>query len=134
MDRKTFNNNRLSLNEYCEQLLDVKGNDYTTGGDRLDNFKKVAEMVGVTPLQVWAVYSMKHIFALLKYVRSGAVQSEPIEGRFADARNYIDLGYGLHVERVQSQTGGGCPPDKRQMELPFKEDQPTPKGWYPHEG
>lgn len=129
MDRKTFNNTRLSLNEYCEQLLDVKGNDYTTGGDRLDNFKKVAEMVGVTPLQVWAVYSMKHIFALLKYVRSGAVQSEPIEGRFADARNYIDLGYGLHVERVQTGVG----PNK-QMELPFKEDRPTPKGWYPHEG
>lgn len=85
--------------------LSAKGNDYTRGAevegeDRLANFKTVANMLGLNPLQVWAVYYMKHVLAILTYIKTGEIQSEPMRGRFLDAANYAVLGAALHKEKV----------------------------------
>lgn len=98
MNQDRFDAVREELNEYCEDLLASKGADYTAGGDRLDNFKQVAKDLGLTPLQVWAVYFRKHIIAIQKFVRSGELADEILQSRFADARNYLDLGWALVSE------------------------------------
>jgi hypothetical protein len=79
-------------------LLEKKGRDYASDRDRLSNFKYLAEMLGLTPLQVWGVYCFKHLMALSQFVREGQVASEPIDERIADIRNYMILGQALIVE------------------------------------
>lgn len=95
MTSEEFAKTREELNAACEALLLSKGRDYTDGKDRLYNFKQLGELLGVSPLQIWAVYTYKHFISIMNYVKTGTVQSEAIEGRFQDLRNYIDLGYGL---------------------------------------
>lgn len=79
-----------------DNLLRTKGNDYTMANeDRCHNFKVVAEMVGISPLQCWGVYYLKHVLALATYVKYGKVESEGIYERFVDANNYAYLGLAL---------------------------------------
>lgn len=90
------------------RTLDAKGHDYTRGAeigesDRLANFKTVAGMLGLTPLQVWAVYYLKHVFAILTYIKTGKVQSEGMRGRFLDAANYAVLGAAIHKEKLDQE-------------------------------
>ena len=73
-------------------LLTVKGADYTRHDpDRLSNFKNNAKGIGLTPEQVWAVYFMKHIDAIMSYVKTGKLESEALTGRLDDAINYLYL-------------------------------------------
>jgi len=80
-------------------LLCSKGADYSDDNDRLSNFKIIADLVGITPLQVWAVYKLKHTIAIMNYVKKGKLESEPIESRFFDENNYGMLGLGLIKEK-----------------------------------
>ena len=81
-------------------LLKLKGADYTGGNaDRLNNFKDSAKLLDIDPETVWAIYFMKHIAAIMTYVKDGKVQSEKIEGRIDDAINYLYLLEGLIEDR-----------------------------------
>jgi len=83
-------------------LLKTKGADYTRhSADRLANFKRNAEAVGVDPLIVWAIYAGKHWDAVMAFIKSGKTESEPIEGRLDDLHNYLYLLEGLVEERAQ---------------------------------
>ena len=79
----------------CDQLLTQKGADYTQGaaGDagRLKNFYTAAERLGLESRQVLAVYLHKHLSAIETFLQKGQVESEAIEGRIADAVNYLLL-------------------------------------------
>jgi len=106
MDNKTLETVRTDLNAACEEVLLAKGKDYSGEGenkDRLANFKVVAELLSMfnvdvgTPEGAWAVYFLKHVFAILGYIGQ-RTESEPIKMRFVDARNYLDLGYALISE------------------------------------
>lgn len=72
-------------------LWSNKGREYVNGGDRLANFNRVAQSLGVTPLQVWAVYAAKHWMAIMEYIRSGREGAEGIESRLADLAVYAKL-------------------------------------------
>lgn len=77
--------NRLAM---CQK----KAQEYANSDDRLANFKRNAVILGTTPETILMVYMMKHIDAIGHYVKTGGrVGSEPIEGRIADAQNYLDL-------------------------------------------
>lgn len=78
---------------------------YTAGSiDVLANFKNVAARAGVTPEQAWAVYFLKHVDAVVSIMtRPDLPVSEEPPGRFADAVNYLKLGYALLAERVEKQ-------------------------------
>jgi len=90
-----------------DKLLDIKGHDYTQGnGDRLFNFKEVATMTGLTPLQVWSIYWLKHVFAICTFVKDGKVRSEAIDSRFYDENNYNLLGLALIQEARNATTKG----------------------------
>ena len=89
-------------------ILENKGKDYTIGSeDRLDNFKRNAEHMGLKPKQVCYVYLSKHLDAIASYIKFGKVESEPIEERIADARNYLFLLFALikdeqYIEAIHS--------------------------------
>lgn len=76
---------------------------YTVGDrDVLANFKKTAERAGVEVGQAWAVFFLKHIDAILSIMtRPDLPQAEEPPGRFADAINYLRLGFALYREREQ---------------------------------
>lgn len=80
-----------------------KGTEYTQGEDRLDNFKRLAKDIGITPKQVLWVFLKKHLDSISTYIRKEADISpqnltEPIEGRVMDARVYLSLLRGLIEE------------------------------------
>jgi hypothetical protein len=98
MNNDEFEKFRTDFNGECTAMLVKKGPDYCHSLDRLENFKEAGREWGVDPLVVWAVYFGKHIAAIRKYVKDRKTSSEPIRGRFMDARNYLDLGLALIAE------------------------------------
>ena len=88
------------LNKQAQSIETSKRPAYTAENvDVLANFKQVASQLGMTPMQAWGVYFLKHISALTSFAKDHTIkQAEPIEGRFSDALNYIKLGYALMKE------------------------------------
>lgn len=80
----------------------TKGVEYTVGQDRLDNFKRMGTILGVSPKAVLLIYLLKHIDSITKYVKTGASKSESIESRIMDARVYLSLLRGLIEEENES--------------------------------
>lgn len=75
----------------------TKGAEYTQG-DRLDNFKRTAIELGISPKKVLWVLLKKHLDSIASYIKTDQVLSEPIEGRIMDARVYLSLLRGLIEE------------------------------------
>src|SRR3954469_2756020 len=75
---------------------------YTVGAvDVLANFKKTAERVGITTEQAWLVFFLKHIDAITTIMAKPDLPvSEAPPGRFADAINYLRLGYAILQDRA----------------------------------
>ena len=96
--------------ESCIKILEDKGQDYSDAdNDRLSNFKEVGNLLGVSAKEVWAVYFLKHIFAILTWASGKELQSESLRGRVEDAINYLVLGYALWIEENEQnikQEGG----------------------------
>jgi len=101
----------MNIDEYIEaskELLDEasaieerKRPSYTMGDeDVLRNFKRDADLAGISTLQNWYTHLIKQVAALGRWARSpDAEQSEPILSRLADLVNYAKLGNGLRKER-----------------------------------
>lgn len=98
MKRDDFNKLRDSVYKDIVAINETKGKDYSGDEDALSNFKVLAQRLGMTPLQVWGVYALKHIAAIESYIKNGSVESEPIEGRIDDAILYLFLLRGLIEE------------------------------------
>jgi hypothetical protein len=84
----------------ADGIQTAKRPGYTAGNaDVLHNFKSVAARVGITPGQVWCVYFLKHVDAIVSIMAKPdlPVSEAPI-GRFSDCINYAKLGYALHKE------------------------------------
>lgn len=91
MNRQDFGEYLQDLLMEATRILDSKGHDYAGDYNVLANFNRNAEILGLEPEQVWAVYFMKHIDAIMTYVKGGKLESEGIEGRIIDAINYLIL-------------------------------------------
>ena len=63
-------------------------------------------MLGITPMQAWGVYYLKHVLAVATYVKYGKVESEGIFERFVDANNYAYLGLALIEDERNEKTIG----------------------------
>jgi hypothetical protein len=100
MDNSQFDRLVMEFRDQQDRLISSKGHDYTIANeDRLFNFKFVAELLGITPLQVCGVYWLKHILAIVTYINKGRLESdERIEGRLLDAANYGLLALALIKE------------------------------------
>ena len=78
----------------CMELIRGKNADYTAGNaavDRIYNFRKASEEIGLPMKKIWYVYAWKHWTAIRKFVNDSHVESEPIDGRINDVINYMIL-------------------------------------------
>ena len=103
MDTATF---AAIVDEFVQterDMLGLKAGEYSSGGDRLWNFHRAAELLGKRPSEVALDYLTKHYLAIVKAVMEGTGgwdwrgpdhAKAPVEGlkqRIADARNYLLL-------------------------------------------
>tara|TARA_R100001460_G_scaffold44151_2_gene80760 strand:- start:8913 stop:9251 length:339 start_codon:yes stop_codon:yes gene_type:complete len=100
MTKQEFEENKKYLLDKCQEIMDAKQPEYTQKNiDVLNNFKTTAESIGITPMEVWAVFFNKHIQAILSHAGDPNMhQAEPIDSRYADALNYLFLGFAMLVE------------------------------------
>lgn len=78
------------LEGHCFKLLATKGVEYTLSGlDVNNNFKRLGNELNLDPNKVLWIFLKKHLDAILNFINNGKVESEPIEGRIADAVNYL---------------------------------------------
>ena len=109
MDNQEFYDARSKLDTLCSEILTDRGPAYAgKGGDRFANFKLIADLLNNfnvdsgTQLGTWSVYFLKPVLSILAYIGEGTESEEKIAGRFADARNYLDLGYGMVEEETEA--------------------------------
>lgn len=100
MNKKDFIETKKSLDSYAKSIMDGKQPEYTNNDeDVLHNFKSTAKNLGLKPMEVWGVFFYKHIQAILSHAHNPDMhQAEPIQSRYADAMNYLYLGYALYKE------------------------------------
>jgi len=90
---------RESLSASADRVSFDKRREYTGNDeDILNNFKRIAKRLDVSPLHVWAVYFNKHVDSVNTYIKDRQSVSETMESRFSDLLNYLFLGYGLVKE------------------------------------
>lgn len=82
----------------CDAVLKQRGSAYATQQDRFANFKEIAQQVGCSPLHVCHIYLLKGMSVINKLMRGENVAGEREEERFADAINYLRLGYAIRQE------------------------------------
>lgn len=94
MNKKEFKALLGDTYEVLFNLTDTKGEEYAGGNNQtnqLQNFIDAGIDAGIRTEQAWLVHFNKHVAAIKAYVRTGAVKSEPIEGRIDDAILYLIL-------------------------------------------
>ena len=100
MNQKEFIETRQYILDKAQDIMDAKQPEYTNKSiDVLNNFKLTAKSIGIQPMEVWAVFFNKHIQAILSHAGDPNMhQAEPIDSRYADALNYLFLGFAMLVE------------------------------------
>jgi hypothetical protein len=106
MDLKTYTETSSNLLAEASRIEISKRPAYTANSaDVLFNFKSVADRLGITPMQAWGVYFLKHIDSISSKAKDPAIpQGEAMIGRYADAVNYLKLGYALMCD-VEKKEG-----------------------------
>tara|TARA_R110000744_G_scaffold247685_1_gene364197 strand:- start:177 stop:569 length:393 start_codon:yes stop_codon:yes gene_type:complete len=100
-DYESFVKSRERILKIAQGIMDMKQPEYTNDNeDVLYNFKTIAEMMKVPTEQVWATFFFKHVQAIMTHASEPEfAPAEPIQSRFADAINYLFLGYALLCEQ-----------------------------------
>lgn len=83
----------------CQEVLDNKGKDYQREGEAFGDMKEISNEIGVEVEKVLWVFLRKHYTAIKNYVRTGQLESEPIELRLVDLVNYCALMHCLLIEK-----------------------------------
>tara|TARA_R100001460_G_scaffold40519_4_gene75768 strand:+ start:1394 stop:1744 length:351 start_codon:yes stop_codon:yes gene_type:complete len=105
MNKTEYKQIRKELLELCEKIMNQKQPEYTNENqDVLHNFKSTAKRLNLKPSEVWGVFLDKHIQAILSHAGNPDMhQAEPIASRYADAINYLLLGFALHIDNMKLQ-------------------------------
>ena len=100
MNQKEFIETRQYILDKAQDIMNAKQPEYTNKSiDVLNNFKQTAKSIGIQPMEVWAVFFNKHIQAILSHSGDPNMhQAEPIDSRYADALNYLFLGFAMLVD------------------------------------
>lgn len=93
-----FDKIRLEFNKLEEATCYSKGVEYANSEDRLGNFKRLAQELGISPMLVAYIYFKKHMDAIAYVVKGKKELSETFESRIQDARIYLLLMYALFIE------------------------------------
>lgn len=91
LDRYLQVSNEIEQRE--KEVEERKRHSYTVGDvDVLKNFKRDAELAGITPMQNWLTHFLKQVAAVVTYVRHPDVApSESLVSRVGDIRTYAKL-------------------------------------------
>jgi hypothetical protein len=91
----TIEERQAILRRVYDEVLDVtdgKGRAYAGDDDALDNFKKIAELLGISPFIVWAVFFLKHVLCVTNAIKRSPYNpvdtTESIHGRVVDIAAY----------------------------------------------
>lgn len=105
MEKEEYINLRNALIELADSIMKSKQPEYTNNHwDVLHNFKSTAKRLNISPQKAWGVFLDKHIQSILSHATNHDLnQAEPISTRYADAINYLILGYALHIDRIASE-------------------------------
>lgn len=105
MKVETFNKRNREFFEKRQVIMDTKGAEYAGSEDKFANFRRIAGHYGVPVELVWAIYCEKHWDSIRSFIKKRvqglnvseieAGLSEPIDGRIADAENYLDILKGI---------------------------------------
>jgi hypothetical protein len=88
----------------CQGLRDAGQKEYAHAEDNaLDNFERLAKILGLTREQVLLVYAMKHLDGICAYVKGHKSQREDVRGRINDMIVYLCLLRGM-VEDSSKET------------------------------
>lgn len=90
------------------KLATLKGGEYSGDTDRLRNFRRNAERLGLDYRQVWGVYAGKHWDAITQYITDVGVgkqrpRLESLEGRVDDLMVYLTLFKCMLIESEQQE-------------------------------
>ena len=112
--QSTYEDSVCELLDLAQRIEQAKRPGYTQDSNNvLSNFKNAAEMNGITSMQAWGTYFYKHVAAILSYAKNPDIpQAEPFDSRFADAINYLKLGFHMIKEREIEQ-------EFKNQKLPF---------------
>lgn len=101
MNSNEYKKYARELKKDAYRIMSAKQPEYTNNNtDVLHNFKSTAKRLGIDPMVVWSVFFDKHIQAIQSHAANADMfQAEPIASRYADAMNYLQLGYALMKER-----------------------------------
>jgi len=115
MTLKEFLDVKKELLEYADEVAAPKREEYTgQSEDVLNNFKRIANRLGLTPLQVWAVYFNKHVDSVNTFIKGTDSVSESMGSRFADMLNYLFLGISLIIEEEELKLPSQSPKEESQ--------------------
>jgi len=102
MNLAEFMKFREELNSNAEHVLVEADQEYAHELDKFYNFKEIAALLQnerIGPYEVACIYFLKHVFSIVR----GVSNREEMEGRFIDARNYIDLMAGIWADATIAQ-------------------------------
>lgn len=93
MKPKTFEKLLKDQLQRVEQALAAKGQEYSTGQDRLHNFKRAGELQRVTQEQALLGMWSKHLVSIIDMVEipGKTYELSAIDEKFTDAINYLIL-------------------------------------------
>lgn len=103
-----YNNDLLPrIMQEMSKLAEMKGGEYAHGDDRLDNFRRNGNDVGVPMETVWRIYAGKHWDSITTYIHDlqtgkDRIYSESIQGRAMDMIVYLTLFIAMVEEREQN--------------------------------
>ncbi len=85
------------------KLSETKGVEYSNSEtDANNNFKEIADKIGIDPETVLWIYATKHFQAITSYIKNGKTLSEPIDGRIHDLILYLFILLSLESdERIE---------------------------------
>lgn len=78
----------------CIDMIKSKNADYTQGTakkDRIAAFRRISSDIDIPMEKIWAIFCNKHWGAVMRFIKDGEVESEPIDGRINDIINYMVL-------------------------------------------
>ena len=92
---------RARMNECLKLCCGKKNLEYSRGGDKLHNFKRAGDMLGVTPEKALVGMFAKHLVSILDMVDDLPVlpDKEIMEEKITDSINYLLLLEALIKER-----------------------------------
>lgn len=93
--------------EQIKSLVTVKGGEYAGDSDRLANFRRNGQVLGLPMEVVWSIYYAKHHDAVMQYVKDLSAgttrpRAEPLSGRVDDMIVYLLLLKAIFIERGEA--------------------------------